>query len=609
MAKLALPEEFAEGEGSRRLVVLLHAAGQTSARMVGVCRAVQERLPDADTWLPTLPITHLLTRTRGATATDDLTRRLGQLVDNRERRGGSYEEIILVGHSYGAALARAIWAKAMGGQLDGTADLRAAFGWAPKISRLILLAAVARGWNQLAPVTTKVRVAVWLGSLLEVVTGPGWGMLDVRRGAPWITTTRLQTIDLNRKLEASGRKPPVTVQLLGAVDNVVAPADNVDLAAGSNFFYVDVPGTDHLNVVDVEGEVGAERRRLLLEALTQRPENLRALAVSPEELRDMVDENLNDHDVDWTDPGGNAAGTLPLSVPVRTDVECVVFLTHGIRDYGYWTKRLAVRIKEAGRNRRPNPIKVRTVTSSYGFFPMGPFVLRAERRKRAGWLMDQYVTAKATYPNARFSFIGHSNGTYLAVNALKECPAIRFENIVFAGSVVRTNFEWQDLMKPQEFGERKPQVERVLNYVATGDIVVALFPGGMQWMGFADLGGAGHHGFKPEPQPNVENIFYVPGGHNAALKDHHWSEIADFALGGEFLPGVIERRPPYREDRWTPLVGAVGHAAGLVFLAFAAIVLSIISGMVWGLAGLGIAALLVGLPLLTVLAGRVLTKL
>jgi hypothetical protein len=62
-------------------------------------------------------------------------------------------------------------------------------------------------------------------------------------------------------------------------------------------------------------------------------------------------------------------------------------------------------------------MKVRTVTSSYGFFPMGPFVLKAERRKRTGWLMDQYVTAKAAYPNAVFSFIGHSNGTYLAASA------------------------------------------------------------------------------------------------------------------------------------------------------------------------------------------------
>jgi hypothetical protein len=513
-----------------------------------------------------------------------------------------------VGHSYGAALVRAIWAKAMGGQPDGTGDLQQAHVWASNISRLILAAAVARGWNQLAPVTTDVRIGVWLGNMLETVTRPGWGMLDVRRGAPWITTTRLQTMDLNRKLEASGRTPPITVQLLGTVDDVVAPADNVDLATGSNFFYVNVPGANHLNVVDVEGEVGAERRRLFLEALLRRPEDLKALAVSPEELRDMVDENLNDHDLDWADPGGNTSESSVSPVAVRPDVELVVFLTHGIRDYGHWTKRLAVRVKEAGRNRWPTPMKVRTVTSSYGFFPMGPFVLKAERRKRTGWLMDQYVTAKAAYPNAVFSFVGHSNGTYLAASALKECPAIHFNDIVFAGSVVRTNFEWQDLMKPQHFGERKPQVGRVLNYVATGDIVVALFPGGMQWMRFPDLGGAGHHGFEPDPQPNVRNIFYVPGSHDAALKDHHWSEITDFVLGGEFPPGVLERRPPYREDCWTPFVGVVGRAAGSALLAFIAVVLSVISGIVWGLSGFGIGALIIGLPLLTVLAGRVLTR-
>jgi hypothetical protein len=140
-------------------------------------------------------------------------------------------------------------------------------------------------------------------------------------------------------------------------------------------------------------------------------------------------------------------------------------------------------------------------------------------------------------------------------------------------------------------------------------MVVALFPGGMQWMRFPDLGGAGHHGFKPDPQPNVKNIFYVPGSHSAALKDHHWSEIADFIIGGEWPSTILERRLPYRDDRWGGFVGAIGRAPGLALLGVSVFSLAIISGLVWGLSAISVSALIVGLPLLTILVARVLTRL
>ncbi len=592
---------------SRQLIVLLHASGQTTGSMASMAVAAQHAMLDADTWLPPLPISNLLTRSRGADLTEQITKGIGALVAARTTRpdGAAYQEIILVGHSFGAALARAAWAEAMGGQPDGSADLNAAQPWGKLIRRIILLAAVARGWNQLAPVTTDVRVAVWLGSALEVFTGPEWGMLDIRRGAPWITTTRLQTIAISRALDAApDSEPPLTVQLLGNVDDVVAPSDNVDLAAGANFYYFQVPGADHLNVVHFGGESGDARRELFLKALSGSAAELSCIAVKPAVLRDMVDERADDYDDDHVEPD---PGAPPTPARVHPEVERVIFLTHGIRDYGHWTRRLAVRIKEMARERR---VRLRTVTSSYGFFPMGPFVVKAERRKRAGWLMDQYVTARAIYPNATFSFIGHSNGTYLAATALKTCPAIRFDDVVFAGSVVRRSFEWDRLLQPQPWGERKPQVGRVLNYVATGDWVVALLPGGMEWMRLPDpdLGGAGHHGFR-HPDPRVRDIFYVPGSHDAALKDHHWSEMAGFVLGDDFPSDVIERRLPHRDSDWTPILGVLGRASWLVLGAIVFIVGMTLAWLISLLVGWGAAPAIIGLPLLTLLALRVFTRL
>ena len=601
------PDQGFQARGaSRQLVVLLHGSTLLPSSLDEVRDVAGSLMPDADIWTPRLPLRWAWTRARASNITEAIVLGIGQAVEARALRGGVYEEITVLGHSFGAVLARAVWSHSMGGQPDGTADLEKAQPWAKSIRRLVLLAATARGWNPMMPVRTGIRFALWLGSLLEAATGPGYALLDGRRGAPWISTTRLQTMALDGLLKRERIAPPVVVQLLGTVDDIVAPSDNVDLATGGRFHYIEVPRTGHMDIIHLKDgpgrpcdslsvkarEVRSDRIRL---ALVGGPEELRAAAVPVEVLRDMVAKDLVDHDVDWADPGipGHNEGALP----VRPEVARVVFLTHGIRDYGHWTHRLAVRLKDIARGRG---MPVRTVTSSYGFFPMGPFLLRAQRRVRAGWLMDNYVTARALYPNAEICFVGHSNGTYLAANALKECPAIRFKEIVFAGSVVRTNFEWPDL-------SAKGQVGRVLNYVATGDIVVALFPGGMQWLRFPDLGGAGHHGFEREGEL-VRNVRWVPGGRGAALEDHHWDEIAEFVLGGVF-PSDREPVSPWRAKGHGWFVGIVGQAAGLALLLVAALVVSAIGLTIWGMSAYGIVGLVIGLPLLTLLAMRVLTRL
>jgi hypothetical protein len=176
---------------------------------------------------------------------------------------------------------------------------------------------------------------------------------------------------------------------------------------------------------------------------------------------------------------------------------------------------------------------------------MGPFLLPWTRRNKVEWLLDEYVTAKSLYPEASFSYIGHSNGTYLLAKALELCPAVRFEHVVFGGSVVRHRYNWS--------GKIPLQVKRVLNYVATGDRVVAIFPQGLERLRLQDLGGAGHLGFD---DPNVTNINYVVGGHSAALANNRWSEMANFVLGEsaplEPVPPPSQSREIKRLARWAP---------------------------------------------------------
>ena len=192
-----------------------------------------------------------------------------------------------------------------------------------------------------------------------------------------------------------------------------------------------------------------------------------------------------------------------------------------------------------------------TETSTYGYFPMLPFLIPARRQAKVEWLMDRYAEVLALYPNANFSFVGHSNGTYLLARAMHDYPACRFENAVLAGSVVSTNYDWASMA-------RRGQVRRVLNFVATADYVVASVPRAIQMLRLQDLGSAGHDGFpetslnptteQPTPQV-VSQVRYVRGKHGAALVEANWDSIAQFILKGtcDETPSDIqsERRNPF----------------------------------------------------------------
>jgi len=153
---------------------------------------------------------------------------------------------------------------------------------------------------------------------------------------------------------------------------------------------------------------------------------------------------------------------------------------------------------------------------------MLPFVVPWARRRKVEWLMDQYAEALAEHPNAKMSFVGHSNGTYLLARALDDYPFLRFKNVVLAGSVVRSDYDWVSKKK-------NGQIENVLNFVATFDWVVAVFPKAIEILNLQDLGGGGHDGF----DKIKDEVKYISGRHDAALAEENWDSIAEFILKGE----------------------------------------------------------------------------
>lgn len=540
-------------ERSRTLVVLLHAYMHSAARLESVQALVRSTWPDAEIHCPDLPASRLSMADPNrivAVLLAQIDRKYGQA----QARGAPYDNIVLIGHSLGALLARKLYVVACGevegapleaefrvGAIDET-ELLPARPWAARVSRIVLLAGMNRGWR-VSHHLSLANAPVWsLGALLchliHAVSGRWPLVFTFRRGAEFITQLRIQWLLMRRRASRVGPSVPgsaLTIQLLGSRDDMVAPEDNVDLVSGGDFVYLDVPHSGHADLIDMADPIfGAGRTRALVAALQTGSEQLQREALVPSDER--------------------------FAAPDES-IQRVVFVMHGIRDAGYWTHKIARRIKQRAGDHLATWA---TETSSYGYFPMLPFLFPWYRRQKVEWLMDQYTEALARYPNASFSYVGHSNGTYLLAKALELYPCCRFNRVVFAGSVVRRNYDWQRFL-----GGRRPRVRGVLNFVATGDWVVAFFPKFFQFFGLQDLGSAGHDGFLlSQPDAGVSQVTYVKGGHGAAIVESVWNVIAGFVVDGRVDMDEIQPMPR-RQNVWVKALGLFPPLVWLVLIAAA----------------------------------------
>ena len=482
---------------SSALVVLVHAYTMTAASLDEVRAAVMGAMPDADVLAPTYPAS-TLGNTDPCAVAARLNDRIEAAWNERLSRGGAYDRIVLIGHSLGALLVRKAYVYGRGQGQDHPTIVRDDEGeaptmelvpmqWVKRVERIVLLAGTNRGWSLYVRPEHQSRwrhLLIRLGCPLLWALGIGKTARSTLRGAPFVANLRVQWLNLAR----DGQEPvPPTIQLLGDRDDVVDQADNVDIQCGADFVYRHLPETGHVDVIALRGDASGARAREFRYALTTAVADLRSHFIVPLER--------------------------------HPEVEHVVFVMHGIRDRGHWTGALRTRLEQAGAGR------VHVVTSSYGYFPMLPFLFRVARQKNVEWFMDQYTEARARCPNAGVSFIGHSNGTYLLASALLRYRACNFRRAVFAGSVVPTGFPWDALV-------RAHRIESIKNYVATADKVVGIFPGFFELLRLSDIGSAGQNGFSANTARQNQEEFVI-GGHAAAIREELYDQMIRFVLTGE----------------------------------------------------------------------------
>lgn len=532
-------QEFEIHDKSTKLVIILHAYTSSPSKMIHVRDAVVEAIPNADIFIPQLPAS-ISSLASPIEIVISLLNIVDQLWERRQQRDDKnpYDGVIIIGHSLGAILARKIYIYACGETREHLFEPevievieKGRRIWASKVERIILLAGMNRGWkiSHHMPLS---HVIMWtfgivIGNIILLASKNCPLIFNIKRGSPFLTNLRIQWLAMKQATNLKEESTTLVIQLLGSVDDIVSPDDNVDLISGEDFYYLDVPMSGHADVINIDDRTnaGQERKKVFDIALTAPLTELQQYSTLPQDRHEIT------------------------SFVKRPDVQNVVFVVHGIRDLGYWTRKIARRIQKMGKSQN---ITIESETSTYGYFPLLSFLLPWKRREKVAWLMDQYTEALAIYPNAEFSFVGHSHGTYLLAKALQDYPSCRFKNVVFAGSVVRTDYNWYQHIE-------KGQVKSVLNYVATGDFVVAIFPKAFQILGLQDLGSAGHDGFNHNK--SVVNVKFVNGDHGAALNELNWDAIAAFIVDDNpnLTPNEIIR------GGRSPLVILLGKVAPLLW--------------------------------------------
>jgi pimeloyl-ACP methyl ester carboxylesterase len=466
-------------------------------------------------------------------ARDDHGDQLQLDIDQIIKERGDYKRIVLIGHSMGAVLGRRLFLLAAGTPPGFRCEKpleAAARPWATLIDRHVTLAAFNRGW--LASQRDGWRYSLLfnlMGLFAHLAKFRNFRstVFDLRVGSPFMVQTRLHWLAYRRWQQALRSAPtsdkqavqpaspagdPLVVQIIGAADDLTSPLNQVDIAIDRvehsvpprdrRYLYLEMEKSTHKQTIDFTGDPeGPNRRELFIKALTKTPDELQKLEIASNPAQ-LVDD-------------------LP---PIDQSVTDGVFVMHGIRDDGYWTSRLAKRVKE----RAPEACVLKSRTPTYGYFAMLPFLLPWIRQQKVEWFMDQYVGARAQFPKADISFVGHSNGTYLAARALKDYDDAKFKNVFFAGSVVQRNYPWQEFVD-------NGRVSKFHNVRASKDWVVALLPKSVEGLRFFDLGGAGFDGFdQAGSRPSITQARkFANGQHSAALVETQWDHIADFILDGK----------------------------------------------------------------------------
>lgn len=126
------------------------------------------------------------------------------------------------------------------------------------------------------------------------------------------------------------------------------------------------------------------------------------------------------------------------------NIDHIIVLVHGIRTYGHWQEE-AKRFFEKDVNFKAYPVR-------YGYFNLFEFLLpfNVFRKKAADKIIEDIVTIRRKYPNAKLSIISHSFGTYNVSRLLFSQTELDNDvhSLIMCGAIVPNDFPWH-LLSPR----------------------------------------------------------------------------------------------------------------------------------------------------------------
>jgi len=464
-AKAAVTAELVQNNpDATNLVVVVHGGRGDKAAMQDVLDVISHERKGADVMFVKFP-----SRVFSNADCFKISRQIRDAINTRytakQLSEKPYANIELVGYSMGALLLRKAYVYGYGATQDcppaenaGISKSAETFpqDWVKKVDRFVLLAGMNRGWTTRPQPKGATFKELWVRFEMESGKFIGWatntaGMIrQCERGEPFVANLRMQWLEVLRKkeLEAESSDSARTtrgltvVQLLGDIDDRVSAEDSRDVSVAQGFVWVQMNQTSHETSIEFKGSAIARARAERFKEAFDDKQIERLRRMNPAKPTEE-DENV---------------------------VEAVIIL-HGIRDRGEWTSGFERQLQDHFLKRHPDDDKKLLIyRPTYGYFPMGSFLLGNERSKNVRWFMDEMTELKARYPKLTdIHFIGHSNGTYVLAKALQDYKALRIKKIILAGSVLPKTFNWTDPALRDRF-------DKVQNYSGRGDWVVGWFP-------------------------------------------------------------------------------------------------------------------------------------
>jgi pimeloyl-ACP methyl ester carboxylesterase len=161
-----------------------------------------------------------------------------------------------------------------------------------------------------------------------------------------------------------------------------------------------------------------------------------------------------------------------------------VFLLHGIKTRGKWQKDVSPLLSAHG---------LIPVPLDFGSFGARQLIWPPARKKKRQWLLDEYIRECDRLRCESPSIVAHSFGCYLVASLLKKYSQVRFDHVIFCGSIVHPGYPWAGLAA-------RGQVKSVLNQYGGEDFWAWV----VQW-GVEDAGPSGYSGFKPAAVVRQQN--------------------------------------------------------------------------------------------------------